>query len=112
MARRHLLQGQVRRPGQLAEIPGAIVDPPLPASGNPICVTITWTPTVDNVGTHNIVFRATTACCKDEAFCNLVIDVKGTPKGCTLTPGYWMTHPCNWPEPFAPGTPDPTGACP
>jgi hypothetical protein len=96
--------------GGLLEIPGAIATPTLPTSGNPVCTTITWTPTLDNVGTHSIVFRATSGCCPAEAFCNFTVIVNGVPKGCSLTPGYWKTHPCNWPEPFEPGTPDPTDA--
>ena len=96
--------------GGLLEIPGAVANPPLPASGNPICTTITWTPTVDNVGTHSIVFHATSGCCPDEVFCNFTVEVQGSPAGCTLTPGYWKNHPCNWPAPFDPGTPDPTDA--
>jgi hypothetical protein len=96
--------------GALAEIPGAVANPTLPTSGNPVCTTITWTPTVDNVGTHNIVFHATSGCCPSEAFCNFTVQVMGSPKGCTLTPGYWKNHPCNWPLPFVPGMPDPTDA--
>jgi hypothetical protein len=76
----------------------------------PVCTTITWTPTVDNVGPHNITFHAISGCCPADAFCNFVVDVIPVPHGCTLTPGYWKTHPCNWPAPFAPGAPDPTDA--
>ncbi len=96
--------------GGLLEIPGATTDPALPTSGNPVCTTVTWTPTVDNVGTHNIVFHATSGCCPSDAFCNFTVEVMGSPKGCTLTPGYWKNHPCNWPAPFVPGMPDPTDA--
>jgi hypothetical protein len=96
--------------GGLLEIPGAVANPPLPTSGNPVCTTITWTPGLDNVGTHSIVFHATSGCCPSEAFCNFTVEVQGNPKGCTLTPGYWKNHPCNWPAPFDPGTPDSTDA--
>jgi hypothetical protein len=29
-------------------------------------------------------------------------------EGCTYTQGYWKTHECLWPSPFAPGAADPT----
>jgi hypothetical protein len=37
---------------------GAAMTPPLPASGNPVCSTFTWTPAGDQVGTFNVVFTA------------------------------------------------------
>ncbi len=39
--------------------PGMTFTPPLPASGNPICITVDWTPNGTQVGTFNIVFTAT-----------------------------------------------------
>jgi hypothetical protein len=38
---------------------GATVTPPLPASGNPICVTVNWTPGSNQVGTTTFNFLAT-----------------------------------------------------
>lgn len=38
---------------------GATITPPLPASGNPICVTFNWTPGPVQVGNFVIVFTAT-----------------------------------------------------
>lgn len=39
--------------------PGSSVTPPLPASGNPICVTFNWTPGPTDTGNFVIVFTAT-----------------------------------------------------
>lgn len=39
--------------------PGATITPPLPASGNPICVQFDWTPGPAQVGNFVIVFTAT-----------------------------------------------------
>jgi hypothetical protein len=39
--------------------PGATLTPPLPASGNPICTTLNWTPANSDVGNHVITFTAT-----------------------------------------------------
>ncbi len=42
------------------EIPtGATTTPVLPAQGNPVVVTFDWTPGVDDIGTHDVVFVAT-----------------------------------------------------
>jgi len=38
---------------------GMTFTPPLPASGNPICVTVNWTPNGTQVGTYDVVFTAT-----------------------------------------------------
>jgi hypothetical protein len=38
---------------------GATLTPPLPASGNPICTTMNWTPGPAQVGTFTIIFTAT-----------------------------------------------------
>lgn len=38
---------------------GMTFTPPLPASGNPICVTVDWTPNGTQVGNFDIVFTAT-----------------------------------------------------
>jgi len=84
---------------------GASITPPLPALGNPVSVTVSWTPGIDMLGTHNIVFRATSGCCGDQVFCNFHIEVTPPVSGCALTPGFWKTHVCSWPEPFAPGEP-------
>ncbi|MCY2959439.1 MAG: choice-of-anchor E domain-containing protein [Planctomycetota bacterium] len=49
--------------------PGATLTPTLPANGNPVCTTFTWTPTLADVGTTQICFTAvdnnnrTAACC-------------------------------------------------
>ena len=97
--------------GSILELQGAIATPPLPTSGNPVSTTITWTPDINAIGEHNIVFRAISGCCAEsEAWCNLKVLVHGTPKGCTLTPGFWKTHSCSWPDPFNPGAPNPTDA--
>ncbi len=37
---------------------GMTFTPPLPASGNPICVTVNWTPSALQVGNFNLVFTA------------------------------------------------------
>jgi len=39
--------------------PGATLTPPLPATGNPICTTFSWTPSNSDVGTTVINFTAT-----------------------------------------------------
>jgi len=38
--------------------PGMTFTPPLPASGNPICITVDWTPTASQVGTFQVTFTA------------------------------------------------------
>lgn len=38
---------------------GATTTPPLPASGNPICIQVDWTPTINDVGTAHFNFTAT-----------------------------------------------------
>lgn len=49
--------------------PGATLTPTLPANGNPVCTTFTWTPSLADVGTTQICFTAvdnnlrTAACC-------------------------------------------------
>jgi hypothetical protein len=49
--------------------PGATLNPPLPADGNPICTTFSWTPTLADIGTTQICFIAvdnnnrTAQCC-------------------------------------------------
>jgi hypothetical protein len=49
--------------------PGATLNPPLPANGNPICTTFSWTPTLADTGTTQICSTAvdndqrTAACC-------------------------------------------------
>ena len=97
--------------GSIVELQGAIATPALPTSGNPVSTTITWTPDINAIGEHNIVFRAISGCCTEsEAWCNLKVVVHGTPKGCTLTPGFWKTHSCSWPDPFNPGAPNPADA--
>lgn len=40
---------------------GAVMSPALPISGNPIMSTMTWTPTLDQVGIHVISFNATSS---------------------------------------------------
>ncbi len=43
-----------------ANVPaGMTFTPPLPASGNPICVDVSWTPNGTQVGTFDVVFTAT-----------------------------------------------------
>lgn len=37
---------------------GAVLNPPLPANGNPVCTTITWTPTNGQVGFQTFAFTA------------------------------------------------------
>lgn len=39
--------------------PGATLTPPLPASGNPICTTMNWTPGPADAGNYTITFTAT-----------------------------------------------------
>lgn len=38
--------------------PGMTFNPPLPATGNPICITVDWTPTGQQVGTFLVTFTA------------------------------------------------------
>jgi hypothetical protein len=47
---------------------------------------------------HNRSLFSANLCCSTES-CG----------GCTLSQGYWKTHPCDWPPPFAPG---PNGSAP
>jgi len=49
--------------------PGAVLNQPLPAVGNPVCTTLTWTPTLADIGVTQFCFTAvdanqrTAACC-------------------------------------------------
>jgi len=45
---------------------------------------------------------------KSDLTANLCCTTESCVSGCVLTQGYWKTHPCEWPAPFVPGTPDPT----
>jgi hypothetical protein len=95
----------------LLEIPGATTNPPLPTSASSVVSTVvSWTPTINNIGTHNIVFHAVSGCCPNDAFCNMTVNVTPPQKGCVLTLGFWKTHACSWPAPIVPGTPDSTDA--
>src|SRR5207247_2524598 len=49
---------------------GATTTPPLPASGNPICIQVNWTPTIADVGTAHFNFTATDAHLRT-AHCNV-----------------------------------------
>lgn len=40
---------------------GAVLSPVLPTSGNPVCTTLTWTPTIAQTGTNTVTFTATDA---------------------------------------------------
>jgi len=37
--------------------------------------------------------------------CCTTLDCEEEEDGCVLSQGYWRTHACDWPEPFAPGAP-------
>ena len=62
--------------GGLLELPGATTNPPLPTTGNPVSCVVTWIPDVTDVGTHSIVFHAVSRCCRTDAFCSMVVNVK------------------------------------
>lgn len=59
--------------------PGAIMTPPLPASGNPIMSTFSWTPTADDAGTHVMTFSASDDC-GNQALCSATIQVESCTK--------------------------------
>ena len=57
---------------------GAVLNPPLPANGNPIDVTFDWTPAADQVGEHTVVFVASDASGLETA-CPVTIQVEALP---------------------------------
>lgn len=56
---------------------GASHVPPLPAAGNPVSTTFSWTPTNADVGTHVIVYTATDG--EESTECEVSITVEGQP---------------------------------
>jgi hypothetical protein len=56
--------------------PGATMNPPLPASGNPVSSTFSWTPTAAQQGTYVVTFSATDQT-GQQALCSFTIVVSG-----------------------------------
>jgi len=57
---------------------GAVMDPPLPAGGNPVSSDFSWTPGPAQVGTHIIIFTATDQN-GQSASCSVTISVEAAP---------------------------------
>jgi len=79
---------------------GMTFTPPLPASGNPICVTVNWTPTAAQVGNFSIVFTAidtrqrSSTCTVNigVAECHLLIGTGNGNSGYTIFGHYYATQ--------------------
>ena len=75
---------------------GSSMDPALPAAGNLVSSTFSWTPTSSDAGTYEIIYTATdnfTA----SAFCTLTVNVEGVPAVvCPLNQLYWEANPSSW----------------
>ncbi len=75
-----------------ANVPaGMTFTPPLPASGNPICVTVDWTPTAAQVGNFAVVFTVTdthqrsTVCTVNIAIAECHLLISGGPGNASAT---------------------------
>jgi hypothetical protein len=58
-----------------ADTPGSTFTPPLPMQGNPATTTYSWTPQPGMTGQFHIVFHATSPCCAEDDWCNLLVNV-------------------------------------
>lgn len=63
--------------------PGATMSPPLPASGNPVTSTFSWTPTSAQAGTYVVTFSATDRTLQ-QALCSFTITVSAVGPPATL----------------------------
>lgn len=80
--------------------PGATLNPPLPADGNPICTTFSWTPTLADIGTVQVCFTAvdnnqrTSACCFNiqVAECFQFIGRGSGNAGLTIGSTFWQSQ--------------------
>ena len=80
--------------------PGATLNPPLPANGNPICTTFTWTPTLADIGTTQVCFTAvdnnqrTAACCFNiqVAECYQFLGRGGGNAGLSIGTVFWQSQ--------------------
>ncbi|MBL8861561.1 MAG: choice-of-anchor E domain-containing protein [Planctomycetes bacterium] len=80
--------------------PGAVLNPPLPQNGNPVCTTFEWTPTLADLGTTQICFTAvdnnqrTAACCFNVqvAECYQFLGRGGGNAGVTLGTVFWQSQ--------------------
>jgi len=80
--------------------PGATLNPPLPADGNPICTTFSWTPTLADIGTVQVCFTAvdnnqrTSACCFNiqVAECFQFIGRGSGSAGLTIGTTFWQSQ--------------------
>jgi len=79
---------------------GAVLNQPLPAMGNPVCTTLTWTPALADVGVTQFCFTAvdanqrTAACCFNVmvAECYQFVGRGGGNAGLTLGNLFWQSQ--------------------
>jgi hypothetical protein len=77
---------------------GATLSTPLPASGNPISTSVSWTPTSSDVGVHEFTFSAFDGCAAGPTTCRFSVEVVnaggGNPPNCS---GAYAANAEIWP---------------